>query len=393
METMMEQVSKSRAWAEINLDAIAHNIQQIRKKVGPSVRVLAVVKADAYGHGYKEVAKTLLENGADAFGVATIDEAIQLRRQKIRVPILILGHTPVSRAQDLVTYDITPTVFDMALPKALSGIAGALGKEARIHIKLDTGMTRLGFDCDDAGLSDVLAISRLPHVYVEGIFTHFAKADELDKTYTRMQFQKFMEFTDRLKAQGLDIPIKHVCNSAGVMDLPEMYLDMVRPGIILYGQPPSCEVDRAGMDLWPAMELRAVVTHIHKVDRDTRVSYGGTFTTGRPSTIATIPIGYADGYMRSLSNRAQVIVRGQKVPVIGRICMDQCMLDVTDVNTITVGDEVILFGKWGDLEVSVTELADLVGTIGYELLCVIGKRIPRVYLKQGEVLNVLSYME
>lgn len=382
----------TRAWAEINLDAIAHNIQEIRRVTRPEAKILAVIKADAYGHGYKEVARTLLENGADAFGVATIDEAIQLRRQSIQVPILILGHTPPSRAYDLVKYDITPTVFDGALPQKLSSIAGALGRTADIHIKLDTGMSRIGFSCDVAGLEAVLAVSRLPHVRVQGLFTHFATADEADKGYTREQFARFMDFDRRLRERGLAIPVRHTCNSAGVIDLPDMHLEMVRPGIILYGHYPSAEVERDKLDLRPAMELKAVVTHIHNVGGGTRVSYGGTYQTPGPATIATIPIGYADGYPRNLSNRARVMVRGEYAPVIGKICMDQCMIDVTHVNTVTVGDEVILFGKRGDKQIAVDELADMLGTIGYEILCVIGRRIPRVYLKGGKVLNVLNYL-
>lgn len=388
----MEQVSTTRAWTEVNLDAIAYNLHSIRTAVGEKVKILAVVKADAYGHGYREVAKTLLENGADAFGVATIDEAIQLRRQKAEVPILILGHTPPSRAADLVKYGITPTVFDRALPTALSREAEKQGKSADVHIKLDTGMSRIGFSCDEAGLNEVLAISRMEGIRIQGIFTHFARADETNRDHTLVQFRKFMDMVQALEEHGLYIPVKHVCNSAGIMEFPEMHLDMVRPGIILYGHYPSNEVHRQRLTLRPAMELKAVVTHIHKVDKGTPVSYGGTFAAPRVMDIATLPIGYADGYPRSLSNRARVLVGNQFAPIVGRICMDQCMIDVTDVNTVAVGDEIILFGRRGDNEITVEELADSIGTISYEMLCVIGKRIPRVYLKDGKVLNVLNYL-
>lgn len=390
----LQEMKMSRAWAEVNLDAIAHNVQEIKKLLKPETKLLGVVKADAYGHGFREVAKTLLQNGADTLGVATIDEAMQLRAREIKAPILILGHTPDSRAQDLVEYDITPTVFSYSLAKAVSDVAVRMGKQAKIHISLDTGMSRIGFNTEDEDVETILSIHRLPNVEIEGMFTHFAKADEKDHAYTEMQFERFMDMARRLEARGLFIPVKHVCNSAGVMEYPQYQLDMVRPGIILYGQYPSDDVDKSKLDLIPAMELKAVITHINTKEKGVRVSYGGTYKTYKDFTkIATIPIGYADGYLRNLSNNADMIAGGQRVPVIGRICMDQCMIDVTAVNNISVGDEVIIFGKRGDEEITVTELATLMGTINYEILCVIGKRIPRVYLKDGKIVNVLSYLK
>ncbi len=384
----------NRAWAEVNLDAIAHNVRAIRKLLKPETRLLGVVKADGYGHGFREVAKTLLQNGADSLGVATIDEAMQLRARNIKAPILILGHTPDSRAQDLVEHEITPTVFHYSLAKAVSCAAVKAGKLAKIHISLDTGMSRIGFNTTDEDVETILSIHKLSNVEIEGLFTHFAKADEKDHAYTDMQFARFMDMADRLEARGLSIPVKHVCNSAGVMEFPQYQLDMVRPGIILYGQYPSEDVDKSKLDLIPAMELKAVITHISTKEKGVRVSYGGTYKTYKDFTkIATIPIGYADGYLRNFSNNADMIAGGQRVPVIGRICMDQCMIDVTSVNNINVGDEVIIFGKRGEEEISVTELASLLGTINYEILCVIGKRIPRVYLKDGKIVNVLSYLK
>lgn len=384
----------NRAWAEVNLDAIAHNVRAIKALLEPKTRLLGVVKADGYGHGFREVAKTLLQNGADALGVATIDEAMQLRARKIEAPILILGHTPDNRAQDLVEHEITPTVFNFSLAKAVSDVAVKTGKQAKIHISLDTGMSRIGFNTTDDDVETILSIHKLPHVEIEGMFTHFAKADEKDRSYTDMQFARFMDMAGRLEERGLVIPIKHVCNSAGVMEFPEYQLDMVRPGIILYGHYPSEDVDKSKLDLIPAMELKAVITHLNTKEKGVKVSYGGTYQTYKDFTkIATIPIGYADGYLRNLSNNADMIAGGRRVPVIGRICMDQCMIDVTSVNNINVGDEVIIFGKRGDEEITVTELAALMGTINYEILCVIGKRIPRVYLKDGKIVNVLSYLK
>ena len=390
----MRDIKMSRAWAEVNLDAIAHNVREIKKLLKPETKIMGVVKADGYGHGFREVAKTLLKNGADALAVAVIDEAIQLRDRGINVPILILGHTPDCRAQDLVAMDITPTVFDETLARAVSDAAVAAGKRAKIHIKIDTGMSRVGFETTDVDLEKILEISRLPNLDAEGIFTHFASADEQDKSYTNMQFERFMDVINRLEEHGLKIPIRHICNSAGIIEFPEYQLDMVRPGIILYGHYPSDCVDRTKLDLRPAMELKAVITHIAEKEKGVKVSYGGIYKTFREKTkIATVPIGYADGYLRNLSNNADMIAGGKRVPVIGRICMDQCMIDVTNVNTINVGDEVVLFGRKGDVEITVTELAELMGTINYEILCVIGKRIPRVYLKDGKIFNVLSYLK
>ncbi len=384
----------SRAWAEVNLDAIAHNVREIKKLLSNKTKFLGVVKADGYGHGFREVAKTLLQNGADALAVATIDEAMQLRARNIDAPILVLGHTPDMRAQDLVEHDITPTVFNYSLAKAVSDEALRAGKQAKIHISIDTGMSRIGFGTTTDDVEKIMSIYRLPNIEIEGMFTHFAKADETDRSYTDMQFEKFMDMTGRLEERGLKIPIKHVCNSAGVMEFPEYHLDMVRPGIVIYGHYPSEEVDKTKLDLKPAMELKAVITHLSEKEKGTRVSYGGTYQTHKELTkIATVPIGYADGYLRSLSNNADMIAGGKRVPVIGRICMDQCMIDVTSVNNIAVGDEVIIFGKRGDEEITVTELAANMGTINYEILCVIGRRIPRVYLKDGKIVNVLSYLK
>lgn len=390
--------AEKRAWAEISLDAIEHNMRQIRNYVGDATKILGVVKADAYGHGYLEVTKTLLDSGADYLAVACIDEAIQLRRCGIKAPILILGHTANEYAGELVAKDIIPTCFSLELASCISRSAVKQDKVAKIHIKIDTGMGRVGFRyTEDAALNEetlraVLDIAALPNIEIEGIFTHFAIADDDDDAYTHLQFRRFQEVCDRLKADGLSIPIRHCCNSAALIRFPEMHMDMVRPGIIQYGLKPSPFVDCSVLELEPAMQLKARITYLKEVEEGVTVSYGRTFKTQKPAKIATIPIGYADGYSRLLSGKAEVIAKGQKCKIIGNICMDQCMIDVTDVNTINIGDDVILFGKSDALELPVERLAEQMGTINYEILCVIGKRIPRVYFRHGRVEEVHNYL-
>lgn len=382
-----------RAWAEIDLDALAHNIREIRKITRKESEVMGVVKADAYGHGVAQVSQTLLKNGATRLAVATLDEAVQLRQKGFRVPILILSYTDPARSEELILNDITQAVFDIGSAKVLSQAAVRLKRNVKVHIKIDTGMTRVGFIPGEKAADEIVAISKLPGITVEGMFTHFASADETDKSYTHMQFGKFMDTYSRLESKGLHIPLKHVCNSAGIMDFPEMHLDMVRAGIILYGLYPSQEVDKSRIALKPVMSFKAKVTLVKEVESDTCISYGRTFKTARKSRIATIPVGYADGYARLLSNKGTAIVNGETAPVVGRVCMDQCMLDVTDFkNPVSVGDTAVLFGRQGDMEISMDEVAGKIGTITYEVACQIGKRIPRVYMQGGEVCGVLNYL-
>lgn len=393
---MEETIYKNRSWAEVDLDAIAHNLREIKGKLARNTLVMSVVKADAYGHGVFETVQTLLENGADRLAVSMLDEAIQLRKSGVTVPILILSYTDPCRAEELIQYDITQTVFSMELAQSLSKAAVALSKSIKVHIKIDTGMTRVGFAPGYDAVKHVVAISRLPGIVVEGLFTHFSKADEWDKTYTNMQFERFTSICTELNRIGVFIPVKHVANSATAMSYPEMHLDMIRPGIIQYGLYPSCEVDKTLLDLKPAMTLKSKVIMVKKVDAGVSVSYGGTFVTERETYIATLPIGYADGYSRLLSNKASVLIHGEYAKVIGNICMDQCMVDVTDLVQagipVSVGDEAVLFGRQGEREIAVSQLADDMGTISYELVCIIGKRIPRIYVKNGKVANVLNYL-
>lgn len=381
-----------RTWAEVDLDAIAHNIREIRKITNPNAKIMAVVKADAYGHGFHEVTKTLLENGADRLAVAVLQEGKQLRSRGVTVPILILGASDEENVEDLINFGITPSVFTYEFAKALSYEAERQERVTKIHIKIDTGMSRIGFlagDSCEETVEEILRISKLPYIEIEGIFSHFATSDEYDKTYTLLQFKRFMDVCNALEERGLHIPIKHICNSAGIMMYPEMHLDMVRPGVILYGMYPSDEVDKSRLDLIPAMTLKSTVTHIKEVGEGVGVSYGKEYITDKKTKIATVPIGYADGYLRKLANKGKMIVDGVKVPIIGRICMDQCMIDVTNVHNIDKGDEVIIFGREG---VTVDDLAQWLETINYEVSCVIGKRIPRIYTKNGKAVKILNYL-
>lgn len=382
-----------RAWAEINIDALIHNIKGIRNITKPSAKIMAVVKSDAYGHGVLEVSRTLLDNGADRLAVASLAEGKQLRRCGIDVPILVLGAFSEADAAGYVEYDIIPSIFSYSMAAALSDAAKKHNTTAKIHIKLDTGMTRIGFVVTDKNIAvvdEIIKISQLPYIEIEGIFSHFSTSDEYDDTYTRMQFARFMDVNNILEQRGLKIPLKHICNSAGIMMYPEMHLDMVRPGVILYGMYPSDEVDKSRLDLQPVMSLKAQVTCVKEVEKGRGVSYGKEYITDSTTKIATVPVGYADGYLRGIAHQGSVLINGERVPIIGRICMDQCMIDVTNVHNINRGDEVILFSDSG---ITADDLARWLNTINYEVTCSIGKRIPRVYTKQGKAVKVLDYLE
>ena len=384
---------EKRTWAEINLDALAYNMRSIRKITAPSAQIMAVVKADAYGHGAVECAKTLLENGADRLAVATLDEAIEVRRHFAEVPILILGSCMEDEADDIVRYDITASVYSRGVAAALSGAALQQKKKAVVHIKLDTGMSRIGYcvsDRDNGAIADeIIYISKLPYIETEGIFSHFSTSDESDTSYTHLQFERFMKICNILEERGLKIPIKHICNSAGVMMYPQYHLDMVRPGIILYGMYPSDEVDKSKLDLRYVMSLKSRITHVKDIVPGTSVSYGREYIADGTAKIATVPIGYADGYSRLLAKKAKIAVRGELFSVAGRICMDQCMIDVTSGNNIIRGDEALIFG---DGAVTVDDIAAWLGTINYEVSCMVSRRIPRVYMKNGENVKVVDYL-
>lgn len=379
-------------WAEINLDNVAYNMKQIRK-ISNSKEIIAVVKADAYGHGALDTAPVLLENGATSLAVAVVSEGVELRRGGIDCPIMVLGFTPPSLMDYLLKYDIQQTVYSYNYAKELSELARKKHKKAKIHIAVDTGMGRIGFMPNDESLKDILEISKLPNVEVTGIFSHFSTADEEDKEFSKHQLEKFDKFYEALCNVGLQIGMRHIGNSAAVMEMPEAHFEAVRPGIILYGYYPSNEVDKNKIKLKPVMELKTNVAHIKKVPSGYYISYGRRFRADRDSTIVTLPVGYADGYTRLLFNKAKVIINGQFAPVVGSICMDQCMIDVTDIKgEIMVGDEVILIGEKDDAVITVEDIADMIGTINYEVVCMITKRVPRVYIKDGKVVKVRNYV-
>lgn len=378
-------------WAEIDLDAIKYNIDSIKRRVDTK-ELIAVVKADAYGHGALDVSKTLVENGATKLAVAVITEAMELRHGNINTPIMILGYTPLEFAADLINYDIEQTIFDLEYATKLSEIALNLGKKAKVHVALDTGMGRIGFLINDNSLNEILKISSLKGLEVVGIFTHFATSDESDKNYSNKQYKKFTDFNEKLISKRVNIPLKHVSNSGAIIDMPNTYLDGVRAGIVLYGYYPSEDVLKQNLDLKKAITIKTQVAHVKILDKNEYVSYGRKFKTERKSIIATLPIGYADGYSRALTGKAKVIINGKFAPVVGTICMDQCMIDVTDIGDVHVGDEVIVLGKDKDLKFDADDMAKAMGTINYEVLCMIKQRIPRVYIEDGKVKSIRNYI-
>lgn len=379
------------AWAEINLDNLANNMKEI-KKISKSRDIIAVVKADAYGHGAVDAAPVFLENGATRLAVAVISEAVELRESGIKCPIMILGFTSPYSIDELLKYDIEQTVYSYEYACEISKKAAMQNKTAKIHIALDTGMGRIGFMPQDKSLDEVYKISKLPNIIIEGLFSHFSTSDEKDKSYTHAQIKKFNWFYDELLKRGIKINIRHIANSAAIIDMPEVHFDAVRPGIILYGYYPSKDVSKDKINLKPAMSLKANIIHIKKVKSGEYIGYGRKFKTSRESLIATLPIGYADGYTRLLFNKAKVIINGKFAPVVGRICMDQCMVDITEVGNVKIGDEVIIMGSDGSLKFDADNIADLLGTISYEVTCMVSKRIPRVYMKKGEIIKVRNYI-
>ncbi len=392
-----------RTWATIDLDYLCCNFKEVRKKVGKDTKIMCVVKADAYGHGAMHIAKELENQGADWFAVSNIDEAVQLRNYQINRPILILGYTPYDMVEKLCNFNISQTILSYDYGINLSKACRLKGVKVKCHLKIDTGMNRIGFSCQSKEEVEKSAIlieklkSNNKEIDFEGIFTHFATADPLkDSTdFTRLQFKNFELIIEKLQQMGIDIPLKHCCNSGGTVFYPYMKLDMVRAGIVLYGLMPNLKQSanlEPEVNLKPIMELKTVISQINKLKKGRTVSYGQTFTAERDMTIATVPIGYADGYSRSFSGKASMLVLGKRAPIIGEICMDQLMLDITDIDGAQEGTEVVVFGHQADQELSVCELAELINTIGHEVVCLIGKRVPRVYYKFGKKVGKLSYI-
>lgn len=387
----------NRSWAEINLDHIAWNVRRIRQSVRRSCEIMGVVKADAYGHGVDQTVPIMLKNGVTRLAVSMLDEAIQLRQAGVDVPILVLSYTDPSRAREILHYKVTQTVYSRDLARALSEAAAQIDCDARIHIKVDTGMGRVGFLAGYGAIKDITWIHSLPRIIIEGLYTHFATADEDDTTFVWQQFEQFNAIGRELDRIGQPIPLKHVCNSAAAMRFPAMHLDMIRPGLILYGMvPPGCP--DAWDNLKPAMTLKSSVILAKELPVGNPISYGRLFTTERDSQIVTIPIGYADGYSRRLTSRASILLRGRRLPVIGRICMDTCMADATELPEppVKAGEEIVLFGEQvlnGEKSrISVDELATWMDTINYEVTCLIGRRVPRAYVTEDGLTAVKSYI-
>lgn len=381
----------SRVYAVISLDTVKSNMEAMKANLPSSTSMIGVVKTDGYGHGAVPVARTI-DPYVEGFAVASIDEGIILRRHGIRKMILVLGVTHESRFEELVHYDIRPAMFRYEEVKKLSDTAARLGRRANIHLAVDTGMNRIGMKPDGKSADMVYRMSLLPGVCIEGMFTHFARADEADKSVYRAQFRAYMDFTEMLSDRGVVIPIRHCSNSAGIVETLESNgLDMVRAGISIYGLYPSDEVDREAVKLMPAMELKSFITYIKTIGPGDQVSYGGTFVAHHPMRVATIPVGYGDGYPRGLSGKGYVLIRGRRAGILGRVCMDQFMVDVTDIPDASEDDEVTLIGRDKEETVTVEDLAGLSGGFHYEILCGIGKRVPRVYLREGRIIGKKDY--
>ncbi len=374
---------QSAVTATVDLDAIAANVRALRRITAPKARLMVAVKANGYGHGAVEVSRVALASGADALGVARIEEGIQLRRAGIGAPILIFGPTPGRWAPKLAAYGLTASVSSFEAARDLAGHVPA-GKQVRVHVKVDTGMGRLGIVIQEgsasAAVAEVGRIGELKELILEGVFTHFASADSAAKEFADLQFSKFESFLKALEEAGIQVSLRHAANSGAIIDMPATHLDMVRAGIAVYGLYPSDEVDKQRIRLRPALTLKSTIVHLKKVPAGFAVSYGSTWCSSQPTTIATVAVGYADGYSRALSNCGRMLVRGQVAPIVGRVCMDLTMLDVGHIPDVAVGDQVVLIGDQGGKEITADQVAAWLGTISYEVVSALTSRVPRIYL-------------
>jgi alanine racemase len=372
----------------VDLDAIEYNIEKMKENVREGVKMLAVIKTDGYGHGAVQIAHLIEEKDYIwGYAVATVDEGVILRRASVKKPILILGVVFPDQVEKAIEHELRIAVYTREMAEGISNAAKQLGKNAYVHIKLDTGMSRLGFPVREESVEEIALIHALPGLELEGMFTHFAKADEIDKTFTEQQFAEYIWMKEQLEKRQITFAYYHCSNSAGIIDLQNVNLDLVRAGISTYGLYPSEDVQKENVPLKPAMELISHVAHVKWVDAGTPVSYGSTYVTDKKTKIATIPVGYGDGYPRSLSNKGYVLIHGKKAPILGRVCMDQFMVDVTEVPDVKFGDRVTLVGRDGDEMLPVEVLSDLSGRFNYEFVCDLGKRIPREYIRHGEVVE------
>ena len=386
-------ISKIRpAWVEIDLDRLAQNMREIRRLTDKKAQITAVIKANAYGHGSCEAADVLLQNGADRLAVAELDEAIELRQHNITAPILVLGPVFPEQAPQAVLYGIDIPVFDYDTAQAFSAEAVNQHRNVRLHIKIDSGMGRIGYQPNEESIREIKQINQLPGIVMEGIFTHFATADCINKSFTNEQYKRFKYVCTRLDEEGVKINTHHCANSAAIIDLPQYHWDMVRAGIILYGLAPSNEIDIAKTALKPVMSFKCRITHIKKLQKGDSVSYGRKFIADKECTIATLPVGYADGYTRMLSGKAQVLINGQRANVVGNICMDQCMVDISNIKNVNKGDEAVLFGEQDNAVISADELAEKLGTINYEIVCMMARRLPRVYMQDNKPVFYRNYL-
>lgn len=385
-----------RTWSEIDLNAVEYNFRNIKNKLSENTKILCVLKADAYGHGAEFLVKEYEKLGADWYGVSNIDEAVQLRNAGAKKPILIFGYTNPEMVETLNKYDISQAVFSLQYAQKLSEICEKTSSKIKIHIKVDTGMSRIGFFCQSEesinnSAKEIKQLKNLKNLEIEGIFTHFSVSDDMTNNteYTIKQYNNFCSIIKKIENEGMKIPIKHCCNSGGIISCPGMHMDMVRAGVILYGLYPSEEV-KDKIDLKPVMQLKTVVSQVKEIPENTSVSYGRTFVSNKKMKIASVSIGYADGYSLKFSNTAELLIHGKRAKIVGRVCMDQLMIDITDIENVKEGDEVTVFGTDNPQNISVDELAKIAGTINYEIVCLIGKRVPRIYIKDGKIKGKIS---
>lgn len=376
----------NRVCAEVDLDAIAYNMEQLKNRIGGDAKLIAVVKTDGYGHGAVPIAEMFEQfDYVWGYAVACLDEAVSLRENGITKPILVLGCVFPDQFEDMIRYEIRPAVYMEETARLISEEAVRQGKDAYCHIKIDTGMGRIGFPAEEESVDVIERISRLPGIRLEGMFTHFSKADEKDKTFTLKQHERFTRVIDMVEKRGIQIRYFDCDNSAGIIDFPNMKHDLARAGIAMYGMYPSDEVDKTAVDLKPALTLKSHVSFVKNIKAGTPISYGGTFVSNRPMRVATIPVGYGDGYPRSLSNKGYVLIHGKRAQILGRVCMDQFMVDVTDIPETKFMDPVTLVGSDGEDRITVEDLSSLSGRFNYEFVCCLGKRIPRVYKRNGKI--------
>ena len=378
-------------WTEINLNNLINNINEINRKSNNS-EIIGVVKANAYGHGAVEVSKTLLSCNIKKLAVANIVEAIELRENNITAPIMLLGVSEDFAIEHLIDYDVEPTVSTLHFAQNLNEAAIKKNKIINIHIALDSGMGRIGFRNTSKDIDDIVSIFNLSNLKIDSIFSHFSTADSIDKSYSNNQIEIYNSIINKLKENGVTISKKNLSNSAAIIDIPESHYDYVRPGIIQYGYYPSNEVNKNDLNIKPVLTWKTRIVHIKEVEENEYIGYGKTYKTSKKTLIATLPVGYADGYSRGLSNKGSVIINGKLAPIIGNVCMDQFMVDVTDIENVKSGDEVILLGNYGEVKFDAEDMANILNTISYEVLCLIGRRAPRVYIKDKEIIEIKYLM-